>query len=331
MTERHILDLRAGVPWSADALDVLARASRSAWGNPSHPSSEGRRAATWLEAAAATVRELTGFPHVAFFPDRTTALQAVVALYPGARVTASATHRRQVLPLVDLVAPVDSDGIPLWSDADVALVQGANEETGVIDSWPVAALRVLDASNSLGRTADTPDATHVIADAAAWGAPGGVAIVLGLSPLRVIEVPPLPLVALAVHRLAEHWQVRTQRAAAEAGAMQGFESRVLAAIPDVQFHGTTRVAHIRSFSILHLDAETLTRALDVEGFVVGSGSACVSDGTPSHVLAAMGRITHGNVRLALPVDLELTVLDEFADVLARTVRRLREEAGVTDL
>jgi cysteine sulfinate desulfinase/cysteine desulfurase-like protein len=84
-------------------------------------------------------------------------------------------------------------------------------------------------------------------------------------------------------------------------------------------------------SVLHLDAETLTRALDVEGYVVGSGSACVADGKPSHVLAAMGRVTHGNVRLMLPVDLDLAVLDDFTSTLVTTIGRLREAAGVADL
>jgi len=331
MNERRILDFRAGVPWSDQALDVLARTSRSAWGNPAHPSSEGRRAATWLEAAQATLRGLTGLPHVDFFADRNAAVAAAVAHHPGARIAVAATHRKAVLRIAHVVAPVDAGGMPDWPECDLAIVQGANEETGVSDRGPSTGVRVLDATNSFGRVSGLLDADHVIADASAWGAPGGIAMVLGRAPLEAYEIPPLPLVAVAVHRLAEHWQARDLQEAAEREAMDALEARVLAEIPDVQFHGVGRVAHIRSFSILHLDAETLTRALDVEGFVVGSGSACVSDGTPSHVLAAMGRVTHGNVRLALPVDLDLAVLDEFAGVLAHTVRRLRAEAGVADL
>ena len=41
--------------------------------------------------------------------------------------------------------------------------------------------------------------------------------------------------------------------------------------------------------------------LDRRGFGIASGSACTASTlTPSHVLAAMGVLTHGNVRLALP-------------------------------
>lgn len=113
--------------------------------------------------------------------------------------------------------------------------------------------------------------------------------------------------------------------------MEAFEGRLAQRLADVQFHGRGRVPHIRSLSILHLDAETMMRALDGRGYVVGSGSACVLDGRPSHVLAAMGRVTHGNLRLALPWDLDLAVLDRFADVVADTANALRIEAGVADL
>jgi len=331
MTERQILDLRAGTPWSAEALELVSRVARSAWGNPAHPSSEGRRAATWLEAAEATVRSLTGLPHVSFFADRGAALTAARAAYPGARASAAATHRKQALRLADFVAPVDEFGAALWAPSDVALLQGANEETGVTDPHPGAPVCILDASNSFARSGSVPAADHIVADAAAWGAPGGIALLLGQSPVPAGDTPALPLVALAVHALAAHWPQRAARETAEAEAMAGFEQFVSARVPDVQFHGANRVAHIRSFSILHLDAETLTRALDIEGYVVGSGSACVADGTPSHVLAAMGRVTHGNVRLMLPVDLDLAVLDRFADTLVATVARLRQQAGVADL
>lgn len=42
--------------------------------------------------------------------------------------------------------------------------------------------------------------------------------------------------------------------------------------------------------------------LDRRGFGVASGSACTSSSLqPSHVLAAMGVLTHGNVRVTLPL------------------------------
>jgi cysteine desulfurase len=331
MTERRILDLRAGVPWSVSDLKVLTLAAGSAWGNPQHPSSEGRRAATWLEAAAASIRNLTGLPHIAFFPDRLSALRAALAQHPEARVTTSATHRKQVLSLAQSVVPVDDHGIPAWVPSQLTILQAANEETGAVDPAPPAGITVVDASNTFGRVPLAQHAEYVVADGAVWGSPAGVALLLSQTPVTVREVPPLPLVAVAVQSLVAAWQTMHERSASEGSAMTKFEAQVRRAIPDVQFHAQDPVPHIRSFSILHLDAETLTSALDAQGYVVGSGSACVSDGTPSHVLAAMGRVTHGNIRLALPVDTDLRVLDEFAETLTNTVARLRREAGVEGL
>ena len=64
---------------------------------------------------------------------------------------------------------------------------------------------------------------------------------------------------------------------------------------------SARLPHIVTFSCLYVDGEALVTELDRAGFSVSSGSACVADTRqPSHVLAAMGALTHGNVRVSLP-------------------------------
>ena len=61
---------------------------------------------------------------------------------------------------------------------------------------------------------------------------------------------------------------------------------------------------------------------------VASGSACTASTlTPSHVLAAMGALTHGNVRLSLTRDATQEQVDAFLDVLPGVVARLRAEVG----
>jgi len=78
--------------------------------------------------------------------------------------------------------------------------------------------------------------------------------------------------------------------------------------------------------------EALVAELDRLGFVVGSGSACTSNTlAPSHVLAAMGVLTHGNVRLALPVTVTDDDVDRFLATLPDAVRRVRDLLGARDL
>jgi cysteine desulfurase len=80
-----------------------------------------------------------------------------------------------------------------------------------------------------------------------------------------------------------------------------------------------------TFSCLYVDGEALVTELDRAGFSVSSGSACVADTRqPSHVLAAMGVLTHGNVRVSLPRDTPADSVTEFLDVLPAIVARVRD-------
>jgi cysteine desulfurase len=109
---------------------------------------------------------------------------------------------------------------------------------------------------------------------------------------------------------------------------------VAATVPDVEVVGDPddRLPHVVTFSCLYLDGETLLHALDRLGYAVSSGSACTSDTLrPSHVLAAMGVLTHGNVRLSLHPGVTEEDVDGFLAVLPGTVAALRREAGVIGL
>ena len=102
---------------------------------------------------------------------------------------------------------------------------------------------------------------------------------------------------------------------------------VPAIVPDAVVHGDPdrRLPHIVTFSCLYVDGETLVTELDKAGFSVSSGSACVSDTRqPSHVLAAMGVLTHGNVRVSLPRSATPESVEEFLTVLPPIVARVRE-------
>ena len=76
----------------------------------------------------------------------------------------------------------------------------------------------------------------------------------------------------------------------------------------------------------------VVRALDEAGFAISSGSACTASSlTPSHVLEAIGALTHGNVRISLGRDTTEADVDRLLAVLPRCVAGLRAETGVAEL
>jgi cysteine desulfurase len=106
--------------------------------------------------------------------------------------------------------------------------------------------------------------------------------------------------------------------------------RVPATVPDAVVHGdpVRRLPHIVTFSCLYVDGEALVTELDRAGFSVSSGSSCASDThQPSHVLAAMRVLTHGNVRVSLPRGAQQKSVGGFLSVLPGVVARLRDTVG----
>ena len=87
-----------------------------------------------------------------------------------------------------------------------------------------------------------------------------------------------------------------------------------------------------TFSCLYVEGEALLDDLDRAGFAVSSGSSCVADAlTPSHVLAAMGALTHGNLRVSLPQGVREGDVDRFLAVLPAVVARVRRSLGAEGL
>jgi cysteine desulfurase len=79
-----------------------------------------------------------------------------------------------------------------------------------------------------------------------------------------------------------------------------------------------------SFSCLYVDGEALVTELDRRGFAVASGSACTASALePSHVLVAMGALTHGNARVSLGPGTTDADVDALAAVLPEVVAELR--------
>ena len=105
----------------------------------------------------------------------------------------------------------------------------------------------------------------------------------------------------------------------------------MAEIPDTEVVGdpVERLPHLVTFSFLYVDGEAIVDALNRRGFQVASGSACTASTLePSHVLAAMGALTHGNVRVSLTRDATEADVDAFLAALPEVVAEIRRDAGV---
>jgi cysteine desulfurase len=89
--------------------------------------------------------------------------------------------------------------------------------------------------------------------------------------------------------------------------------------------GAERAPHIVNVSLAGRRAESLALNLDMQGFAVGTGSACASGALePSHVLAAMGRSkeeARAALRISLGVENTADEIDEFVTVIKKWLSR----------
>jgi cysteine desulfurase len=242
----------------------------------------------------------------------------------------------------------------LRPDTALACLQSANHEVGTLQ--PVAeaaeacrAARVplfVDAAQSAGRVEVPSGWSLLAASAHKWGGPPGVGVLVirkgtrWRSPLPEDErerrrVPGFENVPGAVAAAAALQACRKEMAA-EGPRLSALIDRIRERVPrtigDVQVVGdpVRRLPHLVTFSCLYVPGEALLTELDRMGFAVSSGSSCTADTLrPSHVLEAMGVITHGNVRVSLPRDARAADVDRFLAVLPDAVARLRGTAGVT--
>ncbi|MEU5989535.1 cysteine desulfurase family protein [Spirillospora sp. NPDC047418] len=237
----------------------------------------------------------------------------------------------------------------LRPDTALACLQSANHEVGTVQ--PVAeaaeacrAARVpllVDAAQSLGR-ADVPGGWSFLAGSAhKWGGPAGVGVLAvrkgtrWRSPLpdderggrRVPGFENVPAIAAAAAALEAYRADMAADAPRLSALVERIRTEVPRRVPDVEVVGdpVRRLPHLVTFSCLYVEGEALLTELDRLGFAVSSGSSCTADTLrPSHVLEAMGVLTHGNVRVSLPRGTGAEQVDRFLAVLPGAVERLRE-------
>ena len=235
-------------------------------------------------------------------------------------------------------------------DVGVVALQSANHEVGTVQDVdavePAADVALFtDACASMGRLPLPGGWAAAAGSAHKWGGPAGVGVLLVRHRARWrrpfpgddrgderavgFENVPGALAAAAALQavVAEREEVNSRQHA----LVDVVRRRVAAEVPDVEVVGDPvhRLPHLVTFSCLYVDGEALVTELDRLGFGVASGSACAtSTGAHSHVLDAMGALTHGNVRLSVQRDTTRADVDAFCDALPGVVAELRARVGL---
>jgi len=257
-----------------------------------------------------------------------------------------------------VVVPVDERGrldTDAWRAAvaapgvALAALISASHEVGTVQPVAEAARACaaagvplyVDAGQSVGRMPVPEGWSLLTASARKWGGPPGVGLLVVRKGVRWLAPYPgeerepgasdLPAIVAAAAALRAVTAESAGQARRLAALVDRIRSTVATTVPDVEVVGdpVDRLPHVVTFSCLYVDGEALLHALDRRGFAVSSGSSCTSSTLrPSHVLEAMGVLSHGNIRVSLHRDTTEADVDRFLDELPGIVASLRAEAGV---
>ena len=221
---------------------------------------------------------------------------------------------------------------------DLATLQLCNRETGTIQSQRELNCEsvFVDATASGIRIPLPQNWSTALWESTSWAGPGGLGI-LAVSkkanwknPLphldsRINPGPTsLPLIVASALAI-DSWAADEKNLSAKIAAINlDIRNYITNNIPDSDLapHGAD---HLISASFLYVNAEQLVTTLADKGFAVDSGSACsATNMQPSHVLAALGVLTQGNIRLTIHHATTFDEVKTFLEVLKATVEELRK-------
>ncbi len=251
---------------------------------------------------------------------------------------------------VDRLGRVDPDPLAGVEDAAVLAVQSANHEVGTRQPITEIAANaegvplVCDAAASLPWEPAPAGWSVLAASAKKWGGLSGCGVLVVRKGTRwrnpfpgedsslqeaigEVDVPAAVAAAAALRAVAAERDELSKRMR---DLTDHLRREIAASIPEVELPGDPddRLPHIVTFSCLGVDGEVLLGELNKAGFAVSSGSACASTRLrPSHVLQAMGVLSHGNVRISLHRETTEDEVERFLDVLPGIVADIRRIAS----
>ncbi|WP_232675748.1 aminotransferase class V-fold PLP-dependent enzyme [Nocardioides sp. R-C-SC26] len=289
-------------------------------------------------------RGLLGLASAASSPRRRIALTSVE--HAAVRHAAD-WWGESVLLGVDAQGRIDAEDAlarAVEEECTVVAVQTANHEVATLQ--PVDELDLpddlplfVDACASMGRLPLPRRWSALAGSAHKWGGPAGVGVLVvrhgaaWQSPFPTDDrvdhrttgfenVPAALAAAAALQAVCAEREETNRRQHAQIERIRS----AAAALPDSEVVGDPelRLPHLATFSCLYVNGEAIVSALNRRGFGVASGSACTTSTLePSHVLAAMGALTHGNVRVSVGRSTTDADVDRFCAALPEALAEVR--------
>ena len=240
----------------------------------------------------------------------------------------------QIIPF-SCEGTLDFSAVELTTNS-VLSFQLANGETGAINKVPEQLpndlLIAIDATASGNREPLPEKWSSAVFDSRAWEGPAGLAVVAIADAANWKN--PLPHIS-AVRRTYGTFSLPLLIASAV--ALENFKpddknirnmsakirSEISREIPGSRIAGDLEnsMAHLTSLVIPGCNGEEILRGLSARGLSVDSGSACTAMNLqPSHVLAAMGLPTDGNIRITLHAETTAEEVELLINALVDEVR-----------
>ncbi|MDN5745364.1 MAG: aminotransferase class V-fold PLP-dependent enzyme [Nocardioidaceae bacterium] len=345
------------------AKETLLAALDRGYGDPRRLHAAGRDARLLLDNARAVIAECLGVrpEEVGFTCSGTDAVhRGLLGLGAASNrlgIAHSAVEHSSVLHAVrwrespahvcvevDATGRVDTSALERAARGDgvgVVALQAANQEVGTLQ--PIDDLDLPpEASAALGHLPLPTRWDAMAGSAHKWGGPAGVGVLLVRQPTRWITpfpgedtldqpgFPNVPAVLAAAAALQACLAEQAELAARQFAQVERIRTAA-AALPETEVVGApeSRLPHLATFSCLYVGGDEIVTALAARGFGVASGSACTASTLePSHVLAAMGALTHGNVRVSVTRETTDADVDAFCAALTECVHQIRERAGL---
>lgn len=333
------------------AAQALVAAMDSGWADPKKIGQSPSRAAhlrsNALESLAANLGlkpdqiEITGEVGLGYFLSLGGFLAPEQKLFYGAGDRSGVIATARSHQGNSQIIPLSPDGTLNFSEVEfnknsVLSFQLANGETGAInkvpEKMPEDLLIAVDATASGSRVPLPQKWSSAVFDSRAWEGPAGVAIVAisdaanwknplpHISAVRrtygTFSLPLLIASAVALENFVpDDKNIRKMSAKIRSDISRQIPGALIAGDLDKS------IPHLTSLVIPDCNGEEILRGLSARGISVDSGSACTAMNLqPSHVLAAMGLPTDGNIRITLHAETTAEEVELLINALVDEVR-----------